>query len=46
VVRVIAGIVRHAGWGQVPAWMDEAIDFSSRELLPADVEGAKLGEEL
>jgi hypothetical protein len=43
---MVAGVVRHAGAGQVTARVDEAVDLALRVFLPSDIERTELREEL
>jgi len=45
-VRVTALVVRHAGFGQAAARLDEGLDLACRLLVPLDVEGGELRKEL
>jgi hypothetical protein len=41
-IGVVAGMIRHARSGQIPARPDEAVNLAFRVLLPSDIERAEL----
>src|SRR5205814_6786876 len=43
---MVAGMVRHAGAGQIPPRRNEAVDLTFRLLLPSDIERAEFREKL